>query len=112
MNSNQSLRQASVRAVTGTAYNYEGDWSALFTAAGFTTGSWNERFLLWLNSQMGANYTDLPGAMQAFAEYNGVYNWDSLGTFTATDANFLVQETGAPNTFLLESGTYSLLLES
>lgn len=102
-----------MRAVTGTTYDYNGDWSALFTAAGISTSlSWNERFLIWLNSQMGAAYDNLPGAMQAFAEYNGVANWDSLGTFTATDSNFLVQETGAPNTFLLETGTYSFLLES
>ena len=41
--SNQSLKQASVRAVTGTSGTYEEDWNALFTLAGVQAGVFNER---------------------------------------------------------------------
>lgn len=109
--SNQSLRQASVRAVTGTTYDYNGDWSALFDDAGLADGDWNGRLIGWINQQIGSDYADVNGAMQAFAEHEGVFDWDSLGTFTATEADFIVLETGAPNTILLEAGTYSIILE-
>lgn len=82
--SNQGLRQQSVRDVTGTALTYEGDWHALFDLQGIASGTFNERLLLWINDQLGTAYTNLPGAMQAYAEDQGVYNWDSMGVFSAS----------------------------
>lgn len=82
MGVNQSDRQASVRAVTGTAWTYEGDWSALFDSASIPAGSFNGRLLAWINSTMSASYTELNGAMQAYAVSQGAASWNELGTFT------------------------------
>lgn len=79
----QSLRQQSVRDVTGTALDYNGDWLALFADAGFTTGTFNERMLAYLNDRLAASHTSLPAAMQAFAVDQGFANWSSMGTFDA-----------------------------
>lgn len=81
--SNQGARQASVRAVTGTAYPYEGDWHALFDMAGIPVGTYNERLLAWINDYLGTSYTNVNDAMAAFAIDNGVSSWNELGTFDA-----------------------------
>jgi len=79
--SNQELRQESARAISGTALDYNSDFMAMFAVDGFTTGTFNERFLLWLNAQLGSSHTSLPAAMQAFAEDQGYRNWSSMGSF-------------------------------
>jgi hypothetical protein len=81
---NDGLRQASVRAVTGTTLDYDGDWMALFDAASIAKGNWDERFLLWLNLKLGASYTNVEAAMQAFATTLGAFNFSSIGTFSAS----------------------------
>lgn len=81
----QGLRQQSVRDITGTAYDYNGDWHALFDVYGIPTGEFNGRLLAWINSVMGESFTELNGAMQAFAEDQGAANWSSLGTFLLFD---------------------------
>lgn len=81
--STQSARQASVRAVTGTALTYEGDWHALFDANLIAAGPFDQRLLAYLNAKLVASYTNLPQAQQAFAVANSATNWASLGTFTA-----------------------------
>lgn len=81
--SQQGLRQASVRAATGTANTYEGDWHALFDSQGIPTGTFNERLLRYLNSVLGASYTNLPEAQAAFAAAQGATNFGSIGTFDA-----------------------------
>lgn len=82
--SQQGYRQASVRAVTGTANSYEGDWHALFTLAGIPQGDYDGRLLQWINLVMSKAYTNLPEAMQAFAVGQGAANWSSMGTFAAS----------------------------
>lgn len=81
MGTNQGDRQAAVRALTGTAYNYEGDWHALFDQSGIRAGDFNGRLLAWLNQTMAANYPDLPGAQAAFAASRGARSWNELGAF-------------------------------
>lgn len=81
---NDGLRQASVRAVTGTALDYNGDWMALFDLAGIAKGFFDERFLAWLNLKLSATYASLPSAMQALASSLGVFNFNSIGTFDAS----------------------------
>lgn len=81
--SNQGARQASVRAVTGTAFTYEGDWHALFDMAEIPVGTFNERMLAWINDYMGESFTELNGAMAAFAIDQGADSWNGLGTFDA-----------------------------
>lgn len=82
--SQQSLRQASVRAVTGSAETYEGDWHRLFDLASLADGHFNGRLLRWINLKLTAAYANLPEAMQALATSLGVFNWDAIGTFDAS----------------------------
>lgn len=86
--SQQGARQASVRAVTGTTLDYNGDWSALFDLYAIPQGDWNGRMLAWINAALAKSYTNLPDAMQAFAQDQGAYNWSSLGTFV-TNPSFV-----------------------
>lgn len=82
MSTNDGLRQASVRAATGTARDYNGDWSALFDQAAIPAGPWNGRLLAWINAQLGTSYAEINGAMNAFAVSQGAPSWSALGTFT------------------------------
>ena len=85
----QGLRQASARNLSGfaTGSNYNEDLLRLFDAQGVAAGTFNERQLRWINARMGASFTNLDEAMQAYATGQGVYNWSSLGTLEDT-ANF------------------------
>jgi hypothetical protein len=78
----QGLRQASARNLSGfaTGTNYNEDFLRLFDAQGVAAGTFNERQLRWINARMGATFTNLDEAMQAYATSQGVYNWSSLGT--------------------------------
>lgn len=82
MSTTQGDRQAAVRASTGTALDYNGDWSALFDQAGIAAGDWNGRMLAWINAQLSASYASVPTAMQAYAASQSAPNWSSMGTFT------------------------------
>jgi hypothetical protein len=99
---NQGDRQASVRASSGTALSYEGDWHALFDAAGIAAGDFDGRLLAWINLQLSAAYGQLDGAMAAFAASQGAPSWGQLGVFTLG---------GFHDGFLLEDGSGLLLLE-
>jgi hypothetical protein len=81
---NQGQQQASVRAVTGSAQMFNGDWMQLFDDAGIPSGFFDGRLLAWINQKLAASYGFLPQAMQAFAESEGYYNWSSMGTFDAS----------------------------
>ena len=84
MSTNQELRQISVEAVTGTKWDYNSDWSALFDLAGIPTNlDWNGRLLAWINLKLSSSYTNLPGAMAALAANFSAPSWDELGTFSA-----------------------------
>lgn len=103
----QGLRQASVRVVTGTSNDYNGDWQALFIVAGVDVGSepdFNGAMLAWLNKKLSASYTDLEQAQNALATANGAYNWSSLGTFDASTG-------GVSNAIFLEDGVNFIELE-
>lgn len=93
--SQQGLRQASVRAVTGTALTYEGDWHALFDKAGIAAGDFDGRLLRWINGRLSASHTELNGAMQAFAASQGAPGWSAMGTFSAA-AGFTKVAAGLP----------------
>jgi len=101
--SNQSLKQASIRAVTGTTGTYEEDWHALFDLAGISGGAFNERLLAYINYKLSSSYNNLPSAMQAFAADNGAYNWDSLGTFDASEGDGSLADVVASAVFDLDA---------
>jgi hypothetical protein len=98
----QGLRQNACRTDASSSETYNGDWLALATAAGHTTGTFNERVLKYLNGASGATWgqaewdevdwgssgagsTNINEAMANFAEANGVSGpgslWSSLGEF-------------------------------
>lgn len=79
----QGTLQASIRAVTGTALSFNGDWLALFDAAGIPAGTFNERLLQWLNAQMGTSYASLPGAQAAYAASQGATTWSAIRSIGA-----------------------------
>jgi hypothetical protein len=77
--SQQGLLQQSIRGVTGTALDYNGDWLALMASDSITTGSFNERLLAWINVTLGTSYTNLPQAQEAFAVDQGYSSWSTMG---------------------------------
>lgn len=110
---NQGGVQQAVRDITGTALDYNGDWSALFDLDGIPSGDWNGRLLAWINQTLGTSYTNLPGAMQAFAVEQGFNNWSSMNTFTVSEAAaMLADETNGlalsftDDAFLSSTGHY------
>ena len=80
---NQSDKQLSVRAASGTSFSYEGDWHALWDIVGIPLGPFDQRMIIWINGRLGTSYSEINGAMAAFAIANGASSWDSLGIFTA-----------------------------
>lgn len=62
-------------------YTYESAWHALWDDRSVPAGTFNERMLAWINDVLNTSFSNLPRAMQAFAEDQGFYNWDSMTTF-------------------------------
>lgn len=87
----QGLRQQAVRDITGTAYDYNSDWLALFDLHGIPAGDFNGRFLAWINYNLRATYTDLSGAKAALARANGATSFAGLGSFAAGEFRGLGQ---------------------
>lgn len=77
---NQSGIHAAVRTQISQRSTYGEDWSALFDQDGIPQGDWNGRLLNWINTKLGTSIADYPGALQAFAESQGFYNWASMNT--------------------------------
>lgn len=81
MSSNQEDRQTAIRSVTSTSHDINGDWHALFTAVGATSDTtFNGRMLAWINDQLGTSYTNLPGAMHAYAANQSFDTWSAMGS--------------------------------
>lgn len=81
MATNQETRQIAIRAVTSTTETLTGDWHALFTAVGATSGtSINERMLAWVNDQLSTSYSNLNGALHAYAANQSFDRWNAVGT--------------------------------
>lgn len=74
--------QQSVRASTGTSFNYEEDWIALWDAAVIAEGAFNERMTAWINARLVSSYTDINDAMKAFAANQGFDSWGEMGVIT------------------------------
>ena len=80
--SNQSALQTALRASTGTALTYEGDWHAYWDSQGISSGRFNERMLEWIKSVEAGAPDSLPGAMTHYAIQAGFTNWDSMTTLS------------------------------
>jgi hypothetical protein len=82
--SQQGLRQASVRTVSSTVLDYNGDWHAMWDAQSIPAGTFNERMLTYINTKLSTTYTEINGAMAALAANLGVSDFGSIGTFDAS----------------------------
>lgn len=92
----QGLRQASARTLSGwaTETNYNEDFQRLFDAEGIAAGTFNERFLRWLNYRNARSDTVLTDAMARYAAAVGASSWSAVGTFGGF-VNFLLSTPGA-----------------
>lgn len=83
--SQQSLRHASFRAISGTTGMYEEDARAAFEVEATipTNATFNEAFILWLQARLSSTKTNLSELMHDFAVSQGFDNWNSLGEFSA-----------------------------
>lgn len=76
---NQSAKHANLlTALATTGLTYEQAWHAYWDSLAVASGNFNERMLAWINGVLTTSYQDLPRAMQAYADNEGAYNWDSL----------------------------------
>ena len=105
----QGLRQASVRAISGSSRDYNGDWAALFDLDGIAAGDWNGRMLKWINAKLSSTYTSLVSAMNDVAKGQGVTNFALIGTFDATLSALLLRDNAS---FLLLRNNLDHLLRS
>jgi hypothetical protein len=80
--SQQGLRQASVRAVTETVLDHNGDWLALFDSLDIPAGDFNGRMLAYINAKLGTTYDNVNGAMAALAADQEANEFQGMGTFT------------------------------
>lgn len=80
--SQQSLRQASIRAVTGTAGTHNEDWIALFNLRGMAAGSFEARMIAYVNNKLTASYTEVNAALAALAADASAGQFQAMGTFT------------------------------
>lgn len=80
---NQEERQRSVRLSTSGALHYNGDWHQLFDDASIPAGGMNERMIQWVNIRLGTSYTNINGALVAWANSEGVNRFDEISLFDA-----------------------------
>ncbi len=89
MSTQQGLRQASFRAISGSTLglDYNGDWlAAIAVETPAATGPMSDRVIRWANDRRGfplgnPSYIDhYNGALQAFAVTLGFNAWTDVGT--------------------------------
>jgi len=83
--SNDGDRQVVLRTSTGKALDYNGDWLAKFDANGIGAGDFNGRMLAFINAQLVTNFTEINGALNAYAvarSTTGAKTFNELGPFT------------------------------
>lgn len=110
MSTNQGDLQNSVRAITGTASDYNSDWLALFDQQGISAGEFNGRFVEWLQGETGSSGTNISGLKQEYAESLGFDRWGSITAIPSNGDGALLLEDGI-SFLLLEDGISKLLLE-
>lgn len=104
MTTNQESRQQNLRDQAASTHNTSSDWHAYWDNQGVAAGTFNERMLTWINSTLGTSYTNVTGAMHAFAVNRGFSSWASIN-----DLSLISFDSG--DVILMESGD-RLLLET
>jgi hypothetical protein len=103
MTTNQEGRLSSVQSQTGTALGYQGDWLTLFANEGYTVGTFNERFLGWINGRLSTSYASLQTAMEAFAANRGVTRWSDINSIPSAGGGGAVNVLGSDGSSLFAS---------
>lgn len=81
MATNFEARLTDVQTLASSTGGHPQAWFDLFTAAGITTGSFNERWLAWLAAKTGVAVGatgGLPRQLQEYADDRSATNWDSV----------------------------------
>lgn len=91
---NQGGIQSALRASTGTAHTYEGDWHAYWDSQSIAAGPFNGRMLAWIKSVYPAAPDDVQGAMNYYAIQSGFANWASMNDIV-TGTTFMLKADGA-----------------
>ena len=104
MTTNQEARHQNLRDQTGTAGSLTSDWHAYWDSIAVDAGTFNERMLTWINSALGTSYTNVTGAMHAYAVDKGFDGWEDMNNL-----NLVTFDVG--DAYLIEAGDF-LLLES
>ena len=106
---NQGELQGSIRLITGTTNDYNGDWHALFDFYSITAGEFNGRLVAWLQSALNSTETNLDGLKQLYADSLNVYNWNSVTTIGhALPDQQLRLDAGDTNTITDTTGNVTL----
>jgi hypothetical protein len=90
MTTNQESRQANLREQISTTNPIVGDWHAFWDSISVPVGTFNERMLTWINTQLGTSYSNVLGAMHAFAESRGFDRWSDITGLDLNAAQALV----------------------
>jgi hypothetical protein len=78
---NQGALQQSVRNITGTSLDYNGDLLSLIVANGIAITDFNGSLKRWIDSAiLGETHYGIDGSMQALAVAHSRYNWSSMDT--------------------------------
>lgn len=112
---NQGDLQESIRLITGSSYDYNSDWLALFDIYSISSGTFNERMIEWLQSALNSTETNINGLKQLYAESLGVDNWNGVYTvghalpglqmrLDSTDSSTLTESSGSVSRWDDKSG--------
>jgi hypothetical protein len=102
MTTNQESRHQDLRDRTSTARSTSSDWHAYWDSQSVAAGTFNERILAWINTTLGTSYTNLAGAMHAYALNSGFSNWHSIGELTLTQSDARGAVSGETNALSLD----------
>lgn len=83
MATNQEGKQASFRAISGTALDYNGDALAAFQAEGATATDYTGAFIEWLQIRTGSSQTNVDDLAALFASQNSFASWSDVDTISA-----------------------------
>lgn len=104
MPTNQELRQASFRAVSGTTGTYNEDLYAMCLETVSDQGTLNGTLIAFLQDNLGSSSSNLNDLKEEFAISQGFLSWNEMGTFTP---GFSPDSVGGLTQFLLSSTSMS-----
>jgi hypothetical protein len=102
----QSDLQQSIRDLTGTTWNVEGDFLALFDAESVPAGTFNERLKMWADQRTGGTYPDIMGSLNAYAVILGFDAWNNVASIPSLNPSGMQSSDGSD---MLSSDGFSIV---